>query len=139
LTIEEKYAKSAEKVKLLENQLGKKKKNSFKILARKKTICCFWGRIDIQVNQTKEVAASRDEFKAEFVKCQEKLSETKEDQIAIVSEMARQYKIMQEELLGKINRLESEVSDLKEQLGKFEFQTELTHASLCYFQKKKKN
>ena len=42
----------------------------------------------------------------------------KEDHLAILNEMTRQYKGMQEDLIKRNNLLELHVAELKEQLGK---------------------
>ncbi len=64
-----------------------------------------------------EVKSRREELKKQYTDASEKLVEIKDDHFAIATELSRQYKLMQEELLNKVNKLEQEASDLEEQLG----------------------
>lgn len=45
------------------------------------------------------------------------LETQREENLAILSDMSRQYKMMQQELIDKNNDLEKQVMELKEQLG----------------------
>jgi hypothetical protein len=53
-----------------------------------------------------------------------------ENTFDITADMTRQYKAMQEELLGKINDLQNTINDLKDELGAFDVPCERL-ASVC--------
>jgi hypothetical protein len=62
------------------------------------------------------IATSRDGLLQKVEDVTGTLTQQKEDHFAIISEMTRQYKTMQEDLIKRNNILELQVEELKEQL-----------------------
>jgi hypothetical protein len=69
-----------------------------------------------QSDQTERANTARDELRLKLTSVDEESKQEKENRRAIFTEMSRQYKTMEEELIRRINLLEDENLELKEQL-----------------------
>ncbi len=92
-------------------------RNYFKKFQRLKTFF----KLVLASQSTEDVKTRREELKKQYTDASDKLTEMKDDHFAIATELSRQYKLMQDELLSKVNKLEHEVADLEEQLGTRQF------------------
>eukprot|EP00744_Colponema_vietnamica_P009931 GILI01014081.1.p1 GENE.GILI01014081.1~~GILI01014081.1.p1 ORF type:complete len:214 (-),score=46.89 GILI01014081.1:97-693(-) len=80
-------------------------------------------------DEATETRAAENEIRQRVMQMQKDLKEEQQRTIDIMSDMTRQYKAMQEELLGKINNLETTLSQQKRELdGVAEEQASLRQA-----------
>jgi len=111
----EKLQKAANKIKALEQALGK----YTRICTQ--TYVYDMNCASVAVVQTEKAAQAtneRNELRQQFTMVGDSIQQHDKDHRDVLNEITRQYKNMQDDLLERINDLELQVVELKDQLGK---------------------